>query len=234
MARLILSLDTQTLAEYNMDKERYTIGRLPDNDVRIDNPTVSGHHSLIINILNDSFLEDLNSTNGTYVNGKLIKKHALQHGDVVTVGRHQLRYVDAATAEADQDEFSRTMVIDNSEMTAAHDAIRKAEQAADQHAMINTIAGGKPLPVAKVQVLNGTFAGREVPLNKAVTTLGRPGAQVVAITRRSEGYNVVQVENEANREAPKLNGDPLGAQARQLNDNDVIEIIGIKMGFFMD
>ena len=92
MARLILSLDNQVLAEYNMTKERYTIGRLPDNDVRIDNPAVSGHHSLIINILNDSFLEDLNSTNGTYVNGKLIKKHALQHGDVITIGHHQLRH----------------------------------------------------------------------------------------------------------------------------------------------
>src|SRR5450631_1600456 len=85
MARLMLSLDGQILAEYNMNKERYTIGRLPDNDIRIDNPAVSGHHSLIINILNDSFLEDLNSTNGTYVNGKLIKKHAMQHGDVITV-----------------------------------------------------------------------------------------------------------------------------------------------------
>ena len=72
MARLVLSLDNQVLAEYNMNKERYTIGRLPDNDIRIDNSAVSGHHSLIINILNDSFLEDLNSTNGTYVNGKLI------------------------------------------------------------------------------------------------------------------------------------------------------------------
>ena len=59
MARLILSLDGQVMAEYNMNKERYTIGRLPDNDIRIDNPAVSGHHSLIINILNDSFLEDL-------------------------------------------------------------------------------------------------------------------------------------------------------------------------------
>jgi pSer/pThr/pTyr-binding forkhead associated (FHA) protein len=95
MARLILSLDNQVLAEYNMTKERYTIGRLPDNDVRIDNPAVSGHHSLIINILNDSFLEDLNSTNGTYVNGKLIKKHALQHGDVITIGHHQLRFTSA-------------------------------------------------------------------------------------------------------------------------------------------
>ena len=72
MARLVLHLDGQVLAEYNMSKERYTIGRLPDNDIRIDNPAVSGHHSLIINILNDSFLEDLNSTNGTYVNGKRV------------------------------------------------------------------------------------------------------------------------------------------------------------------
>ena len=115
MARLILSLDGQTLAEYNMTKERYTVGRLPDNDIRIDNAAVSGHHSLIINILNDSFLEDLNSTNGTYVNGKLIKKHALQQGDVITVGHHQLRYVDDQSDEAaPQDEFEKTMVIEPS------------------------------------------------------------------------------------------------------------------------
>ena len=72
MARLILSLDNQVLAEYNMSKERYTIGRLPDNDVRIDNPAVSGHHSLIINILNDSFLEDLNSTIGVFIDDQQI------------------------------------------------------------------------------------------------------------------------------------------------------------------
>src|ERR1700741_5568919 len=111
MARLILSLDGSVMAEYNMNKERYTIGRLPDNDIRIDNPAVSGHHSLIINILNDSFLEDLNSTNGTYVNGKLIKKHAMQHGDVITVGHHQLLYVDDQAQQAPEDEFEKTMVI---------------------------------------------------------------------------------------------------------------------------
>src|ERR1700721_1068874 len=93
MARLMLSLDGSILAEYNMNKERYTIGRLPDNDIRIDNPAVSAHHSLIINILNDSFLEDLNSTNGTYVNGKLIKKHAKKHGDKFSVGHHHLYFV---------------------------------------------------------------------------------------------------------------------------------------------
>jgi pSer/pThr/pTyr-binding forkhead associated (FHA) protein len=125
MARLILSLGGQVLAEFNMTKERYTVGRLPDNDVRIDNPAVSGHHSLIINILNDSFLEDLSSTNGTYVNGKLIKKHALQHGDVVTVGHHQLRYVETVAEEEEQDdEFARTMIIDSSQEGVQKAAIK--------------------------------------------------------------------------------------------------------------
>jgi pSer/pThr/pTyr-binding forkhead associated (FHA) protein len=229
MARLILSLDNQVLAEYNMMKERYTIGRLPDNDVRIDNPTVSGHHSLIINILNDSFLEDLNSTNGTYVNGKLIKKHALQHGDVITVGRHQLRFVDNAADGEEQDDFAQTMVLSKSDMpgslhaaAAAQEAVRPAERPA------------APASTAKIQVLNGTFAGREVALNKALTTMGQPGVQVIAITRRGDGYHLVQVENAPNREPPKVNGQPIGAQARRLSDNDVIELVGIKMGFFLD
>jgi pSer/pThr/pTyr-binding forkhead associated (FHA) protein len=230
MARLILSLDNQVLAEYNMMKERYTVGRLPDNDVRIDNPTVSGHHSLIINILNDSFLEDLNSTNGTYVNGKLIKKHALQHGDVITVGRHQLRFVDSAAEGEDQDDFAQTMVLSRSDMGAS--GVHAAAGSGDGgHAPERQSTAAA---IAKIQVLNGTFAGREVSLNKALTTMGQPGVQVIAITRRGDGYHLVQVENAANREPPKVNGQPVGVQARRLNDNDVIELVGIKMGFFLD
>ena len=181
MARLILSLDDKVMAEYNMTKERYTIGRLSDNDVRIDNPTISGYHSLIINILNDSFLEDLNSTNGTYVNGKLIKKHALQHGDVVSIGKHQLRYVDSDQAEiAQDDEFVRTMVIDSSDIAAraasegAAVATPVAQETMSGSAPHAAPSNSKPLAVAKVQVLNGKFGGREVNLSKAVTTLGRP------------------------------------------------------------
>ena len=130
MARLILSLDGQTLGEYSMTKERYTIGRLPDNDIRVDNAAVSGHHSLIINILNDSFLEDLNSTNGTYVNGKLVKKHALQHGDVITAGHHQLVYVDDQAVAAPPDEFEKTMVIEPSDQMQKQ--LAKAAKAIDE------------------------------------------------------------------------------------------------------
>ncbi len=145
MARLILSLDGQTLAEYNMTKERYTVGRLPDNDIRIDNAAVSGHHSLIINILNDSFLEDLNSTNGTYVNGKLIKKHALQHDDVITVGHHQLRYVDDRAAdEPSDDEFEKTMVLESSGRVEQH--VSEAVQAAAQDGQARAPGGAGAEP----------------------------------------------------------------------------------------
>jgi pSer/pThr/pTyr-binding forkhead associated (FHA) protein len=288
MARLILSLDSQVLAEYNMSKERYTIGRLPDNDVRIDNPAVSGHHSLIINILNDSFLEDLNSTNGTYVNGKLIKKHALQHGDVITIGHHQLRFADQQIGDSEQDEFEKTMVIPASQQDAGK--LARAEEAAaaaaaveaasadppsaarsrtdvkvdmpqmksdtpvaasrpepaahvatvvpEPPAHVATSAGIHPsnapnaLPLAKLQVLSGAFAGRELELTKALTTLGRPGVQVAAITRRAEGYYVVHVESGKEGDYPLVNGQPIGAQARKLTDNDVLQLAGVKMGFF--
>ena len=230
MARLILSLDGQVMAEYNMNKERYTIGRLPDNDIRIDNPAVSGHHSLIINILNDSFLEDLNSTNGTYVNGKLIKKHALQHGDVITCGHHQLRFIEDDTAQ--QDDFEKTMVIQPSARPL--EKVRAAVAAsAEATASRRALANGAPaLKKARLQVLSGAFAGRELELTKTLTTLGRPGVQVAAITRRSEGYFLVHVDADTPENFPLVNGAPIGATARKLVDNDVIQLAGVKMGFF--
>jgi pSer/pThr/pTyr-binding forkhead associated (FHA) protein len=224
MARLVLSLDGQLLAEYNMSRERYTIGRLPDNDIRIDNAAVSGHHALIINILNDSFLEDLNSTNGTYVNGKIVKKHALQHGDVVTVGHHALRFVDGETDEP-ADEFERTMVIRPNEAAALLGPAASAAPAP------STALGGV-LPKAKLQVLSGQFAGRELELVKTLTTLGRPGVQVAAITRRADGYYIVHVESAREGDYPLVNGTPIGPQARRLHDNDVVQLAGVKMGFF--
>jgi FHA domain len=238
MARLVLSLDGQVMAEYNMNKERYTIGRLPDNDIRIDNAAVSGHHSLIINILNDSFLEDLNSTNGTYVNGKLIKKHALQHGDVITVGHHQLRFVDSQAADNEPDEFEKTMVIQPS--AAVEEKVRVATaKAAPPEATRPSLAaaaakngeGAIAPPKARLQVLSGAFAGRELALVKALTTLGRPGVQVAAITRRSDGYYLVHVDG-ADNHFPLINGSAIGPAARRLKDNDVITLAGVKMGFF--
>jgi pSer/pThr/pTyr-binding forkhead associated (FHA) protein len=239
MARLVLHLDGQVLAEYNMSKERYTIGRLPDNDIRIDNPAVSGHHALVINILNDSFLEDLNSTNGTYVNGKIIKKHALQHADVITVGHHALRFVDGDVDEP-EDEFQKTMVISPRDaatlMAGAPRAAAAMQSAAAQQAAGSGVASPSfpngVLPRAKLQVLSGQFAGRELELVKTLTTLGRPGVQVAAITRRSDGFYIVHVESGKEGDYPLVNGIAIGPQARRLHDNDVVQLAGVKMGFF--
>ncbi len=244
MARLILSLDGQVLAEYNMTKERYTIGRLPDNDVRIDNAAVSGHHGLIINILNDSFLEDLNSTNGTYVNGKLIKKHALTHGDVITIGHHHLRFVDSQVESAEQDEFERTLVIQPGQVSEARlrvateqvepptTSTRAPQPAPRPTAAAAAVEKGAPARPAKLQVLSGQFAGRELELAKTLTTLGRPGVQVAAISRRADGYYVVHVESSKPGDFPLVNGQPIGPQARRLHDNDVVTLAGVKLGFF--
>lgn len=227
MGKLILSLDGATLAEYEMDKERHTIGRLPDNDIHIDNMAVSGHHALIINILNDSFLEDLNSTNGTYVNGKVIKKHALANGDVITLGRHELRYEAEGDGDGEDEEadFEKTMVIRPSSKTAAKPPPEAAPEAAPE---------GKPagLPRGKLQVMSGSAKGKEMELTKALTTLGRPGVQVAAITRRSDGFFIVPVESGEGMGPPTVNDQPIGQQAHKLSNNDVIELANIKMGFY--
>ena len=243
MARLILSLQGQSLAEYNMGKERYTIGRLADNDVRIDHPAVSGHHALIINILNDSFLEDLNSTNGTYVGGKLIKKHALQHGDVITVGHHQLRFVDSQVEEAGGTDFARTLVIQPTESTDDRLPVLspRTASAVAPSAAPSTAASTAPTaaatnsapPNARLQILSGAMSGREMGLVKVVTTLGRPGVQVAAITRRAGAYFLVHVEGDATGATALVNGTPIGGQARRLQDNDVITLAGVKLGFFL-
>ena len=113
MAKLILSVDGQVLKEYQLTKERTLIGRKPHNDIPIDNLAVSGEHAAIITILNDSFIEDLGSTNGTMVNGKPVKKHFLQNNDVVEIGKHKLKYFNDAPTAATAADFEKTMIIRN-------------------------------------------------------------------------------------------------------------------------
>lgn len=111
MAKLILSLDGIVLKEQELTKERTTIGRKPHNDIQIDNLAVSGEHAVIVTILNDSFLEDMGSTNGTLVNGASVKKHFLQNGDVVEVGKYKLKYINEVASSTTAADFEKTMVL---------------------------------------------------------------------------------------------------------------------------
>jgi len=167
MAKLILSMDGLVLKEIPLTKERTTIGRKPHNDIQIDNLAVSGEHAVIVTILNDSFLEDLGSTNGTVVNGNPIKKHFLQNNDVVELGKYKLKFIgEAAPAAAgEKADFEKTMVLRPSQIKAAAEQIKAGgggaqaavaqRQAAVQQAAASAAATGiadkdaaKPIPAA--------------------------------------------------------------------------------------
>lgn len=225
---LVLTLNQSVLGEFSLDKERLLIGRKPENDIQVDNLAVSGQHAAIITILNDSFLEDLDSTNGTFVNGKLVKKHALKHGDIITIGKHELKYVNDDATTDDQD-FEKTMIIRPGMASHAAAAAKAEETAPPPPPGVGSQVAAKDMPMGKIQVLSGPGAGKELELKKALITLGRPGVQVAVITRRPQGYFITHVEGKH----PLVNGDSIGAQAHALKDHDVVELAGVKMEFFV-
>ncbi len=234
MAKLILSMDGLVLKEISLSKERTTIGRKPHNDIQIDNLAVSGEHAVIVTILNDSFLEDLGSTNGTLVNGAPIKKHFLQPNDVIELGKYKLKYINEAPKAAAAADFEKTMVLRPGMMpkpapAAAAPALAMATAAMPAAAAPAAPPAAAPAKQGAIQLLSGANAGKELLLTKALTTLGKPGVQVAVITRRPQGYFITHVEGAS---FPVVNGKTLDAQAHPLNDHDVIEIAGTKMEFF--
>jgi len=297
MAKLILSLDGMVIREYPLTKERTTLGRKPHNDIVIDNLAISGEHAMIMTILNDSFLEDLGSTNGTLVNGQPIKKHFLQNNDVVELGKYKLKYVTEATlGQTSPADFEKTMVLrapaggakgEQGKLEAAPAAAKSFGDTVVNPEMMQTQGPGlreaarqavavgesasvgagpnatatSPTPVTPVvqpaaaalagtttttgatappstgshlqgtiQILSGPSAGKELPLSKPLTTLGKPGVQVAVIAKRPQGYFITHVEGAT---FPVVNGKQLDAQAHGLNDHDVIELAGVKMEFYL-
>lgn len=248
MAKLILSLEGQVIREIELNKERMTIGRKPHNDVQIENLAVSGEHAAITTILNDSFLEDLDSTNGTLVNGAPVKKHVLQHGDAIEIGKFRLEYVNPQASQEAPD-FERTMVL---RAPVGMPAAAPAEAPAE---FTRTAINKQPLQMeppapaseppqapkapppaaaevrpAAIQVLSGPNAGKELELTKSLTSLGKPGVQVAVIAKRPHGYFITHVQGDT---FPVVNGKTLDAQPTHLNDHDIIELAGIKMEFFL-
>ena len=163
MAKVVVTFNDQVQQEIALLKSRLTIGRRPNNDLVLDHLTVSGQHGAIDSAPNGTFILDLGSTNGTLVNGQPITKHLLQNDDVIEIGKYKLKFmIDPVTA------------FTSSAHKAATPEPKKSE------AVTN----------AKVKVLNGNNAGRELSLSKPVTTLGSPGILVVTITKEAQHFNI--------------------------------------------
>lgn len=247
MAKLILSFEGTVLRTLALNKERTMIGRRPENDIQIDNLAVSGEHAVIITVHNDSVIEDLNSTNGVVVNGQVIKKQLLKNNDVIEIGKHRLKYVAEAQGPTAYPNFAKTMVIRRPDVVSATPAAAPAPASAATPAVSPQLAASAPdtvqvvptprapaapaAPVrtAELKILSGPGAGKVLELNKSIATVGKAGVQTAVFTRRPMGFFVTHVEGDS---FPLFNGEPLGPQPRQLNDNDTIEIAGIKLTFF--
>jgi pSer/pThr/pTyr-binding forkhead associated (FHA) protein len=244
-AKLILSMDGAVMKEYPLNKERTTIGRKPHNDIVIDNLAVSSEHAAIVTILNDSFLEDLDSTNGLAVNGTPTKKHFLQNNDVIEIGKYKLKYLNDQPTQTSAADFEKTMVLRAPVKIAPSEAGSKSPldvtATRKTEAVINNqfnatnggvaaadTTGGAP-PAALVQILNGPNSGKELELVKNLTTLGKPGVQVAVLARRPHGYFITHVEGGS---FPTVNGSSIGEQPHQLRDHDLIELAGVKMEFY--
>lgn len=203
MPKLIVSIDGVVIKEVALTKERTTLGRRPYNDIVIDNLAVSGEHAVLLMNGAEVFIEDLNSTNGTYVNGKAVKKQLLQNSDSIEIGKYRIRFQGDPVGVG----------IEKIGTAAASDATMVVPHTASQ---------------AAVKVLNGAAAGREVALVKVVTTIGKPGVAVAAITRRPHGYVVAHVDGAS---TPTLNGSPIQGEPVPLKDGDMLELAGIQMQF---
>jgi pSer/pThr/pTyr-binding forkhead associated (FHA) protein len=216
MPKMIVSIDEVVIKEVQLTKDKTTLGRRPYNDIVIDNLAVSGEHAVLQMTGSEVYLEDLNSTNGTYLNGKAIKKQLLQNGDSIEIGKYKIKFVGDGVV----DNFDKTMVV--KAMPPSPPVARPAIPPSPVESM------GLGAFHASIKVLSGAAAGREVPLTKVVTTIGKPGVAVAAITRRQHGYVVHHVEGAGN---PRLNGSPISGDPISLKNGDLIELAGTQMQF---
>lgn len=239
--KLILKFKDSVISEIPLDREETTIGRKPENTIHIDNLAVSGRHARVLKIGNKAILEDLGSTNGSFVNDKQITKHILQHGDSILIGKHVLTFVNLddkpvqpePPAPEEEDDMDKTMVI--------------SPQARSAMAAKDGNGGAKPsaapaMPLAGLQIISGPNAGKSLELTASLTSLGKGdncririkgltvGKQAAVITRRPTGYHIAHLEGMSR---PKVNGESVSDQPRTLNDGDIIELGDTKMEFFI-
>ena len=206
MSRVIIAIDGVVIKEVALTPIRTTLGRRPYNHVVVDHLTVSGEHAAFETMDGEVFLEDLHSTNGTYVNGRRIQRQALVDGDVIDIGKYKLQFIQASSARSSPPQASDPS-------WAAHE--------------VSDPTSAHELP-GRIKVLSGAASGREVCLTKPVTTLGKPGVAVAAITRQPHAFTVAHVEGSA---GPRLNGRVIGRAPMTLQHGDLIELAGTQMQF---
>ena len=220
MAKLIVKLDNEVIDHIEIKQGDMKIGRKPGCEIHLDNLAVSGEHANIFSIGEDSFIQDMNSTNGTFINNKRITKHHLRNGDNVVIGKYSLTYLSDAASAAKED-FAKTIII-NPSFKEAPAAAASAPR---------PVTAPTPEQQAALFVLSGANSGKRIEVTKTVTNLGKTGKRSGTITKTAQGFTL-EALNEG-EEPPKLNGKPLPAGGSPIKNGDIIEVAGTRLQFYL-
>lgn len=235
MAKIIIKFNNDVIDHIELKQGDMRIGRKPGCDILIDNLAISGEHANIFTVGDDSFIQDLGSTNGTFINNKKIAKHHLKNGDAVVIGKHTLVYLSESAHNKQPDDFAKTVIISSAAREAAEP--KAAAPVAIEPAAITVETPGKSTPAAHktelrhgaIFVLSGVNSGKRIELTKKITNLGRTGKRAGSITQTIDGYLLTPGEDEA----PKLNGHPIPTGGTKLKNGDVIEVAGTRLQFYL-
>jgi pSer/pThr/pTyr-binding forkhead associated (FHA) protein len=227
MAKIIIKLNNEVVDHIDLKQGDMKIGRKPGCEIVIDNLAVSGEHANIFTIGDDSFVQDLNSTNGTFINNKRVAKHHLRNGDAIGIGQHSLVYLHEAShaTPGSGEQFAKTVVISPTSIPAAAAKNNPVSaQAAEQP------FGPSDRQVAALFILNGNISGRRIELTKAITNLGKTGRPAGVIARSGDGY-LLRAADEG--DTPRLNGRAVAAEGSKLRNGDIIEVAGTRLQFYL-
>ena len=221
-SKLILTLDGEIIREYDIGKKSLSVGRKHENDIQLNDLTVSGRHALVTSRDGMDYIEDLGSTNGTLVNGNYITKHTLQHGNVVQIGHHMFTYF----AE-NKERYEPTMFI-KAEMDETQMVLPEWEMNSEA---INV----RGQPLGALRKLNDPIDHPGIEMRKTYSTLGFQGKKLALINRGEKGYTIIGIKGVPNRQPcdiPLLNGEEIGSLPKALKEHDIISIGGIDMEFY--
>ncbi len=227
MAKLIVSQNGEVIENRFLDpSSSFTIGSRPESDLCLAAQGVSRAHARITSVGNDDILDDLNSTNGTLVNGKPIARHILKNDDVIEIANVQIRYRNHKAIDGPS--FDRTMIIQASALEGDAPAQPVGAYALATAKKERRFRAGAHLGL--VRVFNGAEPSKEIELSKVLHTFGIPGKQLAVINARPHGYFITHVEG---KKPARVNGKSIGQEPRPLTPNDVIEVGDEKLLFLL-
>ena len=231
MAKIIIKLNNEVVDHIDLRQGDMKVGRKPGCEIVLDNLAVSGEHANIFTIGDDSFIQDLGSTNGTFINNKRVAKHHLRNGDTVVIGQHSLLYLQetARPVERGSDEFAKTVVI--SPITPTTTPVTKPNTAPVSTPVDETPAKLNDHSAAALFVLDGRSNGRRIDITKSVTNLGKTGRPAGVITRLPDGYSLRAA---GDQDIPRVNGRAVPEAGVKLRNGDIIEVAGTRLQFYLN